>query len=360
MNIFLVSGASDLAKSGNSFFKRTYGDISVDSRYAGRFGWFWIKALKKLGHTVCSYPFVVGRMDDKMHFTQRVVSMVKGKNPVKLLLGKKFENGLISQLRKHKPDFILVDAGWNILPGSIKKISEKENIPIFNWLCDDPVAQNWKDVLRSFQFYDCIFVWDPYYIEEFKKHGAKKVVYLPCACDSDIHRTFPANSYYKSDVAFVGTITPSRSDLLEKISKFDLSIWTWNPGSLPNSLKKYYRGPAWGEKVSEIYSSSKIALNLHHAQTVFGANMKTFEIASCGAFQLVDYRREMQNLFRLGEELICYKNAKELMEAIEYYLIHEEERTEIACLAQKRAISEHTYEHRMKKVTEFYEGQGKF
>jgi len=360
MNIFLVLRASDLAKRGSRFFRKTYSDITVDSQYAGKFGWFWIKALKGAGHTVYSCPFIVGKMDDKIPFARRAAYRLKGKNPVKSLLGKKFENDLIGQLEKYKPDFMLVDAGWSIPPSTMKKISEKENIPIFNWLSDDPVAQGWGNALKSFQYYTCIFVWDPYYIEEFKKHGARKVVYLPLACDSDIHRSFPLNPDYKAGVVFIGTITPLRSDILEKISQFDLSIWTWNPGALPNRLKKYYRGSAWGEKVSEIYSSSKIVLNLHHPQTVFGVNMRTFEIASCGAFQLVDYRREMQNLFELGKELICYKDTKELIELIEYYLTHEKERREVARRAQEKVRSEHTYEHRMKKVIELYKDLGKF
>ena len=353
MNVFLVLRASDLAKRDDSSFKKTYAGVTIDSRYAGKFGWFWVKALKRLGCTVYAYPFITGRMDDKISFVHRAVSEVKKINPIKFLLEKKLENDLISQSGTYKPDFILVDAGWSIPPYTIKKIGQGNNMPIFNWLYDDPVAQNWENVLESLRYYTCIFVWDPYYVEEFKKHGAQRVVYLPCACDSDVHRYFPVNPNYQSDIAFVGTITPPRLDILERVSQFGLGIWTWNPRALPDSLKKYYRGFAWGERVSEIYCSSKIVLNLHHPQTVLGVNMKTFEIASCGAFQLVDFRKEMQSLFEIGKELICYNNTEELVKLVEYYLAHPEERKNIAQQAQKRVRDEHTYEHRMKKIMQY-------
>lgn len=353
MRIFLCLRASDLNKKNEGFFAESYDGIKIDSKYAGKFGWFWIKALKKIGHIINTFPCIVGQMDDKLTFFRKTMTKIRIINPFKFLIEKTLDQRLLNEIETFKPDFVLIDAGWNIYPDTIKKIKTKFKIPVYNWLYDDPVAQNWKNVLQSFPYYDCLFVWDPYYVDEFKKYGAKEVIYLPCACEPDIHKTCIPNYNYQFDIAFVGTITPPRLKILEKLSEFNLGIWTWNPNSLSVKLKKFYKGTAWGEKVSEIYCSSKIALNLHHPQTVFGVNMKTFEIASCGAFQLVDFKKELNNLFELNKEIVSYNNSEELIELIKYYLINPNERKKIALRGQKRAHTQHTYEHRMEKLLQY-------
>lgn len=360
MKIVLALRGSNLYTKPYCFFKKTYDGISVNPLYAGAFGLYWEKALKQMGHEVetvlISKAYVeiahspidpifgafARRLPIANHFSERIIGA-----------------RLLQKIKRFKPDFMLVDSGNSISPDILKTIKEQIKIPIANWLLDDPVHhQNWKNVTKSFSLYDCIFVFDPYYVPEFIKLGAKRVEYLPPACDMEIHRDAGPGLGEKRDLCFVGTITPSRAEILSRLSDLDLNIWTWNPGSLPKRLRsqKYYKGKVWGEEISRIYNSSKIAINIHHPQSMWGTNLRTFEIASSGAFQLVDFKKELANLFKIGEELVCYNNTEELIELIKYYLNKPEKRIEIALKAQKRAQSEHTYIHRFTRMLSVIEG----
>jgi len=107
----------------------------------------------------------------------------------------------------------------------------------------------------------------------------------------------------------------------------------------------------------KIYNAAKINLNLHSSTFHEGvnpigdfANPRTFEIAACGGFQLVDYRSELSELFEIGKEIICYKGIDELRSLIRYYLKNPDERIEIAAKGQLRAKRDHTFENRMREM----------
>jgi spore maturation protein CgeB len=82
-------------------------------------------------------------------------------------------------------------------------------------------------------------------------------------------------------------------------------------------------------------------------------NPRTFEIAACGAFQLVDYRSELPDVFTPGEEIVCFRDLEELRNQIGYYLEHPDERRRIAEKARSRVLKEHTYQARMETMLSF-------
>jgi spore maturation protein CgeB len=79
-------------------------------------------------------------------------------------------------------------------------------------------------------------------------------------------------------------------------------------------------------------------------------NPRTFELAACQAFQLVDYRSQLPELFEIGKEIVVFNDVNELRDKARYYLDHPDERKTIAQLAQKRVLSQHTYRHRMETM----------
>ena len=76
-------------------------------------------------------------------------------------------------------------------------------------------------------------------------------------------------------------------------------------------------------------------------------NPRTFELAGAHGFQLVDERSELPRFFERGTELETFTNIDECRSKIRYYLEHPDERSEIASAAHHRALSDHTYRHRM-------------
>jgi spore maturation protein CgeB len=113
------------------------------------------------------------------------------------------------------------------------------------------------------------------------------------------------------------------------------------------------------EDCVRIFNAAKVNINLHSSiqakELVTGGdfvNPRTFEVAGCGAFQLVDRRSLMAELFAEGE-LAVFDRMEELAPLVEHYLAHPEEREAIAKRGQARVLAEHTYAARMKTLLEF-------
>jgi len=353
MKILLGLPATSLGKRSYCGFKDEYHGVSVNPLYAGSFGWYWIKALRQLGHTVETATIFQSAVGNERPVLLSWSDSFKKRLGIKKWCAQKTGSILFAKCKEYNPDLVIVDSGYLLSAQALARIKEELRIPLVSWLLDDPVRQGLKNVVDSFPLYDCIFTFDPYYVPEYLKLGARRVEYLPCACDPDIYHHIH-NETLLYDLCFVGTVTAHRRELLLGLTDFDLNIWTRESHTLPEQLKdpKHLKGKAFGEDINTIYNASRIALNFHHPQSYFGTNMRTFEIACSGTFQLVDEKQELSKLFRLGEELICYHSMEELRTLIRYYLDHPEERSVYAGKALKRAQGEHTYVHRFRRLLE--------
>jgi spore maturation protein CgeB len=365
MKILLCSRRSNTPDKKEIFFKREYGNRLIDRTFVNHWGWFWHKALEELGHKVIPFAFWKGFLFDRLMrketlFLSRLESSFKRRikvlRDIELLI---INRAFLRSVERERPDLIFLDTAETILPETLRAVRLKfPGIIIVNWLLDDPFQQDsWRPVVEGFKFCDCVFIFDKFYMDQIRAKGAPKVVYMPGACDPDVHSDrfkdcIPDSE--KTDVCFVGTVTPFRIDLLRDTAGYTMGLWTRTPQSVlrKNGLFSFYKGTAYGEKTSAIFSTSKISLNFHHPQSMYGANLRTFEIAGSRGFQLVDYKREVCNLFNEGTEIIVCRDASEFKKKIPYYLSHGDERVEIAANAQKKAYQEHTYKQRMEEILE--------
>jgi spore maturation protein CgeB len=109
---------------------------------------------------------------------------------------------------------------------------------------------------------------------------------------------------------------------------------------------------AHGIEQTRVFNAAKIVVNTHHEQDVRGVNLRTFEAAGCGAFQLVEWREDLARFFEPGREIVAFREIDELRDLARYYLAHDTERAAIAQRAQRRAHAEHTYGHRLREILE--------
>jgi spore maturation protein CgeB len=105
-----------------------------------------------------------------------------------------------------------------------------------------------------------------------------------------------------------------------------------------------------------IFAATRINLNIHSANHVAGldpdadyVNPRTFELAACSAFQLVDARTPLPAMFR-DDEVVTFRSVAELRRQITHYLAHPEERAAIAARARARVLAEHTFVHRVSRI----------
>lgn len=79
-----------------------------------------------------------------------------------------------------------------------------------------------------------------------------------------------------------------------------------------------------------VFHNSKININITSKTIQSGIPLRVFDILSCGGFCITNYQPEIAEYFIDGEELVMYTSMEDLIEKVEYYLNHEEEREQIA------------------------------
>lgn len=271
----------------------------------------------------------------------------------------------LNYIREANPDILFVIKGETVFSETLKTIKEKMRIPCIAYIWDCPFYSYMgesADIYRRNNFangmhlYDHIFVYDPYYVEEIKKRGISNVSYLPLATDPSQYKrtdiTPDRSDGLDFDVCFVGSPYPNRIKILDSLSEFNLGVFGdgWKRYYKSKKLPSYYKGKAVGEDVLRLYARSKIVLNIHDPEATYGTNTRTFDILACRAFELVDFKPELEELFKVGEEIVYYKDIEDLKTLIKFYLDNPEKRFEIAKKGQAKVLNSHTWHNRIKEV----------
>ena len=143
-----------------------------------------------------------------------------------------------------------------------------------------------------------------------------------------------------------------RTLVLEQLMEHEIKIWgPAYPRWLDSPTRALFKAKyVVMEEKAKAFQAAKINLNLLHPTEIYGINCRAFEIAGCGGFQLIDLKAGLDELFEPEKEVVTFRTLKELKEKTAYYLVHEDERRQIALRSYERAHREHTYEQRLEKL----------
>ena len=268
----------------------------------------------------------------------------------------------LRQALRFQPDLVLVNQGASIKPGTLDELHRRLGAPMANWFQDYPVQ--YERSVEIGPHYDCFFWGDTYPLGKHRGLGYTHEHWLPFACDPEIHRPVDLSAQereeYACEVCFVGSMYPGRARLLEHLTEFDLAVWGpgWEQLPSDSALRRCHRGGSVPPEVwVKIFNASAIVLNIDgYGETLdesgHMANTRVYEAPACGAFELVDEKRDITALFTSGRELVCYDfNAPdELRRLVVHYLSRPEERQEIAARGREAMLQAHTYQHRMQAL----------
>ncbi len=126
----------------------------------------------------------------------------------------------------------------------------------------------------------------------------------------------------------------------------------WNELLRERKGWRYHKELSYYDDLPDFYPLSDINFNCTSQQMKGAVNQRVFDVPCCGAFLLTDYRRQMEELFEPGKEIVFYNHPDEIPGLVEIYLERPEKRREVAEAAQKRVLAEHTYDHRMARLME--------
>lgn len=268
-----------------------------------------------------------------------------------------------------KPDLVLALAQAPLAESAYRILRERK-VPVAYWFVEDFRRMTyWRRIAPLCEWFFTIQRGEFHRV--LRETGAARFAYLPTAASPALHRPMSLDAgeaaLYGSDLSFVGAGYYNRRKLFEALLDRDLKIWG-NEWDLRAPLGRCIQrgGARIGTQESvKIFNAARINLNLHSSTCHEGVdprgdfvNPRTFEIAACGAFQLVDSRSELPALFRVGREIVCFDGLADLRDKIDRFLARPDERREIADRARARVLAEHTYEHRMETMLAFIAEHG--
>lgn len=138
--------------------------------------------------------------------------------------------------------------------------------------------------------------------------------------------------------------------LLKLVSeKFDLKLYT-NSDASQIPMADFKGLAETRNEMPKIFHLSKINLNLTSKPIRTGLPLRIWDILGAGGFVLTNYQSEIPEYFEIGKELDVFSSEEELLQKIDYYLTHEEERSRIAECGYQKAKELYSMEHRLKQI----------
>lgn len=278
---------------------------------------------------------------------------------------------VISQAIRAKADLFEPDLVFCLAQAPVTRnllrTFRKNNITTAMWFVEDfRVFPYWRAFAPLYDFF--FVIQKSPLLDELAKMGVQ-ATYLPLAALPSFHKQIhlsPAERRrYGSSLSFLGAGYPNRRLAFRQLTHFDFKIWgsDWDDDAILTPFLQQKGERISPEQAVKIFNASIINLNLHssiQSKELIPpgdfVNPRTFELACCGAFQLLDQRSLLPELFH-EDELATFTSMSELLDKIAYYLKHPEERQVLAEKARSRVLAEHTYQHRMQTMLDFIQAR---
>lgn len=271
--------------------------------------------------------------------------------------------GIISlaHVAEDPPDLVLAMAQAPLSMAVLEQLRRKKILTAMWFVENFRHLTYWQQMAAGYDFW---FVMQKEPCQEaLTRAGAPHVFYLPLAADPTIHKPFVVSDEERlelgADVSFLGAGYKNRRELLPGLvgQEWTFKLWgnEWNePGILSEVLQ---RGGSRidSETAVKIFNSTAVNVNLH-SFTGQGLdpqgdslNPRTFELASCGAFQVIDNRTLLPELF--DESMLgVFSKAEDLVRTVRNFHQEPEQRSAMAEQSRLRVLDAHTYEHRMQTL----------
>ncbi len=253
-------------------------------------------------------------------------------------------------VEKILPEIIIVchDFLW---PEEVVKLKQSTSAKIALWFPDALINMSKGYFMNA--PYDGLFFKDPYIVKTLSEVLLSPVYYLPECFNPKYHYLAPGaqiEEKYHCDITTAGNSHSWRVAFYKHLVKYNVKLWgprapLWMSNSAVSKISQ--NQSVINESKACAFLGAKIVLNNLHFSEICGLNARAFEVAGIGAFQMVNWRPGLGQLFEDGKEIISFKNMDDMHTQIDYWLNHPEERKAIANAGKKRAYAEHTYNARL-------------
>lgn len=314
-----------------------------------------VRALETLGHRVS----VIDHSAHRQSY-ERFGAYQEGRH--RLTMQSRFADllslGTLTHLAEDPPDLVLAIAQAPLNLAVLEHLRKKKFLTAMWFVENYRHLTYWRQLAAGYDYW--FVIQQGACMEALKRAGASQVCYLPMAADPAVHRpvglTAGEQAELGADVSFVGAGYANRRALLPRWRSADWTFKLWGDEwtGAEQVAGVLQRGGARidTETCVKVFCATKINLNLHSysgegldPQPDF-VNPRTFELAACDAFQLVDRRTPLADLFA-SDEMVAFEQAEQVPALIRRWLDDPAGRRAVAEAGRARVLKDHTYVHRM-------------
>ncbi len=262
--------------------------------------------------------------------------------------GKKYLNNMIYQtVINYKPDFILLGHSYDIESETLERIKDNnKNVVISQWF-EDHLAHsgpdylgNRKKLLKYTDFLKSSFITTHPSSLDFTKNN-NHYSYLPIPVDKNIEKLkVYENKHQISDVFFSMSHGVNRGKLKRDKEDERHNFITDLIDFCPNIIFDIYgyknREPVWADDFYKVIVNSKMALNLSRGKPLkYLTSNRIASLIGNGLLTFIDRKTKLDNFFN-ANEVIFYKNLKDLANKLNYFKSNDKKRVEIARNGRKK------------------------
>ncbi len=278
-----------------------------------------------------------------------------------------YNRALIAAMRGFEPDLFFAFKGDSVTPETLRTLRASGAVSI-NFYPDTGFD---GQAAKAITLYDWVFTTKPAHMDFLRERYAyTNITFVSHAYDPEVHvpvtLTELDHSRYGCDVVFIGNISRKKegeiAHLLEALPEISVKIWGPNgwSRSRPRVRSVYQDTPVWGQEYAKAILGAKINLGLLFEGTPWAPagdliTARTFEIPATGGFMLHERNELATHYFADGEECAFFVDQDDMINKIQYFLLHDKERASIAEAGRRRMLlSDCSYDHRADQLISKY------
>lgn len=242
------------------------------------------------------------------------------------LLSRVATEGIAVEALKFDPDLVVIASGLSFHPNGLWLL-RKLGVPTVTIFTESPYDDD-----KQAEYADA-YPEASYCTSErtsARKYGWR---YLAHAYDPAVHYPRATDIEPACDVLVLGTGWGERQRFLEQVDWTGINLRVlgpWPEMTDASPLRPHFTDGCIDNNLApDFYASAKIVINHHRVDaTAESMNPRTLELAACEAFQLSNYRQEVEEVFQ--GTIPIYNTPSELGDMIRRYLADDDERADLA------------------------------
>ena len=269
------------------------------------------------------------------------------------------------------PDVLFLRRPTHLIGSALERILKHHpGLRVASYNNDNPFQDGrswrlWRHYFKTARLSHVNFVFRPADVALAQRMGLPYPHVLPPWYVEGLHRPLgEVPPDFRNDVVFVGHYEPDgRVETLNYLARQGVPVRLygslWERASLDPVFRQSPIGAAYGEDYVRLIAGAKLALVFLSGRNRDVFTMRCFEIPACGAAMVAPRTRELQALYREGEEAVYFDSKEELLAKVRWLLEDDEARNRIAKAGRERCLRDgHSNVHRGAQIVEALEAVG--